>query len=368
MAQDDILWTFDDEAIESYFNEFINKEYPNFRFKFDWKNFPKIKIYLIRLMYTSFAHSYDIRNQLPEIIHDVEIFFATCFATGIITRQNLSRILKRLIDKDNGFRIAEFLPSELSGVFGNSIGNRIQINRRMTRHSNSPDLSAAEIRRLYMFHEMGHKILNILANEEVINFFTNTIASTLASKGLEGADLHYKEFIKEGFWMIEECLAQELAEYLTYYSANKERPEFTTRRDLDCVILSNLDFYGIFQMPTIKLGRTIRGCAKPSSTNEEILLNMIRKALNTNFNLELISEYNQGDANLYHDLFLTLRAMGMIKVMKYASFGIGSSINVNTQSCLNAIENITRRNRDYRDYPEGGYPTDPRAPSGHYHR
>lgn len=110
-------------------------------------------------------------------------------------------------------------------------------------------------------------------------------------------------------------------------------------------------------MPTINLGKTIRGCSKENSTNEEILLNMIIKALNSNFDLELILEYNQGDAQLYYDLFLTLRSMGMVKKQKYASFGIGSPIpGLNVQSCLNAIANITKRNRDLREYPANGYP------------
>ena len=357
MTRSDIFWTANNNSIKSYFSEFLRDNYPDFRFQFNWKNFPQVEDYLIRLMFNSFSNSSQVRTKLPELMLDVELFFASGFALKIFNNNNLSSILNNLKDEEDGFRIIEFLPPELAGVFGNSIQNKIQINQRMARHGNSPSLTAEEIRRLYTFHEMGHKILNILSRENVINDFTNTIDSVLQSKGLSNVDLNYRKYVKDGFWLLEECLTQELAEYLTYYSSQKQRPQFENRRDLDCIVSTNHDYYGIFQMPTINLGKTIRGCAKVNSSNEEILLNMIKKALNSNFDLELISEYNQGNAQLYYDLFLTLRAMGMIKIQKYASFGIGNSLNVNTQCCLNAIEKITTRNCDYREYPPNGYPS-----------
>lgn len=356
MAKSDIFWNSDNNIINSYFHEFLGDNYPNFKFLFDWENFSQIEDYLIRLMFHSFSNSTQVRTQLPDLIHDVELFFAAGLSSKIFNNNNLPSILHNLKDAKNGFRIIEFLPPELAGVFGHSIQNRIQINDNMTRHGNSPALTAEEIRRLYMFHEMGHKILNILSQENVINDFTNTIDSVLQSKGLTNVDLNYRNYVREGFWMLEDCLTQELAEYLTYYSANKQRPSFTNRRDLNCIVSTNHDYYGIFQTPTINLGKTIRGCSN-GITNEGILENMIKKALNSNFDLELISEYNQGNGQLYYDLFLTLRAMGMLKVKKYASFGVGNSINVDTQSCLNAIAAITAKNQDYRDYPPNGYPT-----------
>lgn len=357
MAKNDIFWTYDSNTIKDYFPQFLRDNYPTFKFSFNWEDFPQIQDYLTRLMFNSFSNSPQVRSQLPELIHDVELFFAAGLASEIFDNNNLTSILNNLKDSKNGFRIVEFLPPELSGVFGNSTENKIQINQRMTRHGNSPSLTANEIRRLYMFHEMGHKILNILSQDSVMQNFINTIDPMLRSKGLSNADLNYKEFIIDGFWMIEECLTQELAEFLTYYSSQKRRPQFENRSDLGCNIETNHDYYGIFQIPTINLGKTIRGCSKANSTNEEILLNMIKKALNSNFDLELISEYNQGNAQLYYDLFLTLRAMGMVKKQKYASFGIGSPIaGLNVQSCLNTIANITKRNRDLREYPANGYP------------
>ena len=309
MIKDNIFWTADPSIIKISFSDFINDYYPNFKFKYNWNNLPEIEDYLIRIMYNSFSNSNNVKPQLPELIHDVEMFFASGLLSGIFNGSNLLSILQKLKDKENGFRIIEFLPKELSGVFGNSIENKIQINQNMTRHPNSPNLTSREIRRLYMFHEMGHKILNILSNDRIINYFTDTIDDILQSKGLTNVDLNYKNFVKEGFWMIEECLAQELAEYLTYYSSNKKRPNFESRVDLGCQISSNLDYYGIY--------------------------------------IELIYEYNQGSAELYYDLFLTLRTMGFIKYQKYAFFGFGIPLKINVQSCLDAIEKITKKNRDY---------------------
>lgn len=289
MANSDIFWTYDSNVINDYYPRFIRDNYPTFKFRFNWDSFPQIKDYLIRLMFNSFSNNFQVRSQLPELIHDVEMFFAAGLASEIFDINNLTSIINNLKDSKNGFRIVEFLPPELSGVFGNSTENKIQINKNMTRHGNSPSLTAEEIRRLYMFHEMGHKILNILSQDNVMQNFINTIEPILRSKGLSNVDLNNKGSIIDGFWMIEECLTQELAEFLTYYSSRKRRPEYEYRRDLGCTIETNHDYYGIFQIPTVNLGKTIRGCSNANSTNEEILLNMIKKALNSNFDLELIS-------------------------------------------------------------------------------
>ena len=354
MKNIDIYWTTSYSILKQIFNESIKGMYPNFKFKYNWINYPQIEEYLIRLMLSSTINSSNIHSQLPELIHDVECFFASGLQSGLFTKNNLPRILSNLTNKNTGFRIVEFLPPSLSGVYGNSTLNKIQINQNMQKHSNSPNLTAKEIRRLYMFHEMGHKILNILSNEKVIFDYISTIKNVLKSKGIEiNPDTKY---IYDGFWMIEECLTQELAEYLTYYSSKKQRPSFKNRQDMGIIISTNHDYYGIFQTPTINLGKTLRGCSKQNSTNNEILLNMIKKALNSNFDLELISEYNQGNAKLYYDLYQTLYNMGIIKTQKYASFGIGQYVNYNILDCLNNISNITKRNIDYRNYPEGGYP------------
>ncbi len=285
------------------------------------------------------------------------MFFVSGINTGLISKLNINLILSNLTNSQNGFRVLGYLPQRLSGLFGCSKQDKILINSEMKRHSNSPDLTSNEIRRLYLFHEIGHKVLNILKDEDTITQYINTLDRILKDKGLCIENTSGKEFIREGFWMIEECLVQELAEFLTYYSAFKKRPNYQYRQDISGYVLTNHDFYGIFQAPTINFGKTLRGCGVRTGTNEEVLLDMIKKALNGSFPLDIINEYNQGDGYLYYDLFLTLRAMGKIKVRKYASLGVGQDILDNTNASLNLISILCKKNVDHRDYPTEGYPS-----------
>jgi len=183
MANNDVFWTSENHIIKDCFLEFKREDYPNFKFSFDWSSFPQIEDYLMRLMYNSYSNSSQVRNQLPDLIHDVESFFASGLESGLFNN-NLSRIIDNLKDSKDGFRIVEFLPPELSGVFGNSTGNKVQINQQMMRPGNSPSLTANEIRKLYMFHEMGHKILKILSQETVIKKYKDSLNSVLRSKGI----------------------------------------------------------------------------------------------------------------------------------------------------------------------------------------
>lgn len=365
MSNIDTFWNASKEAIYDFFEEFKGScNYINFRFKYNWANYPEIEDYLKRIFYSSYANNKNIRPHLQELIKDVEEFFYTGIKEGLINKNNLGRILASLKDKDSGMRVIE--PIDREGIYGKSVGNKVQINLGMTKHPNSPQLSAKDVRRLYIFHEIGHKIINISDNYLETNRYTNTLEKILKNKGIDGPDLSYSGSVYNGLLMIEECLVQEMAEILTYSSVNKKRPNFRYQHEIaslqkngfeDCVVKTNLDFYGLFQTPTINLGRTIRGCSTSSSTDTEVLHNMIKKALNKNFTEELFREYNQGDGRLYYDLFLTLRSMGFIQIQKYATFGQEEPIKgILVSSCLNAINNITKRNYDFNPYPQGGYP------------
>ena len=365
MSKIDTFWTTSNNAIKEFFDTFkIEAGYIDFHFKYNWSNYKEIEDYLMRLMYSSHANNKNIRPFLKELIHDVEEFFATGIKNDLFNKNNIETILKRLKDENEGMRIIE--PLKEQGLYGKSVQNKVQINLNMPRHPNSPKLTEKEIRKLYMFHEMGHKIINISKNIEEIDNYTKTLENILRTKGINNPDITYSDTIYNGLLMIEECLVQELAEILTYSSSKKQRPNYRKQHEIasihgndieDCIVSTNLDFYGIFQTPTINLGKTLRGCYTRNSTDTEVLLNMIKKAINTNFTEELFREYNNGDGKLYQDLFITLRAMGFIQIQKYATFGQGTPIKgIKVNNCLNAISNITSRNQDIRQYPKEGFP------------
>ncbi len=353
----DMFWSPNERTIKNDFEYFKNTNYPEFRFKIDWVNFPEVEDYLMRLMLDSFVNSPNVREKLPELIGEVEDFFVAGLRKKIFTKENLNRIITSLSNPTTGFRTIEFLPAGSEGILSACEGTKIYINGAMPEHKNSPYLTGSERMRLHLYHEMGNKILNISSNEKAIDDFTSTIGNILASKGLVGVNLEGMEYVQEGFTMIEDCLAEELAEILTYSISKKFRPLYEQRIDLNCLISTNHDFYGIFQKPTISLGRAISGCAKDTTSDDEVLLNMIKKALNTNFDLDLIKEFGDDDTGtLYHDLFLILREMGLLKVQKYASFGYGTPLNINVNEILKTIQELTHKNKCTIDFPTDGYP------------
>lgn len=357
-----LAWRKTDEQILGFFNEFLATAYPSFSFKFNWDRYPRIAVYLERVMITSYVKNEDVRKQLPEYIHDVEDFLATGIATGLFNDEALDNVMSSLENMHNGCWVIEYLPQKLRHCYGCSIGNIVQINPTMTRHPNSPELSADEVRKMYMFHELGHKVLHVLDDYPTMHGFIDTVDDVLEKKNFAGEhnfrkpDLSNRNLVYDGFGMLEESMTQELAEFLTYSSSHKRRPNQSMKPDMGLQVVTNHDYYGIFQKPTVQFGRTLRGCSTRSSSDESVELAMIRKALRGKFAEEVIAEYYQGNADLYYDLFRTLRCMGILKNNKYATLGLADKIPTNTAAVLNAISDMCYRNTDTRDYPDSGFP------------
>lgn len=190
---------------------------------------------------------------------------------------------------------------------------------------------------------------------------------------------------------MEEALTQEMAEYLTYKSLNKPRPEPQMHNLYGIDVYTNLDCYGIFQNTAANFGRTLRGCSLRGSSDCDVLQEMIKKALTSDFKNEVLAEYNDGNADLYKDLFKSLKLMGEIKAWQYDIFLGGNNVSNNTQpqkttsekstfktsigrkitigaitpspkkkidakANLIQVNQILEKNRDYRPYPVGGFP------------
>lgn len=362
--QSDLFWTVDSQSVNIFFDEFKHSVgFDDFKFKYSWSHIPEIEDYLKRLFYSSYSNDKDMK-ELPEMIHNVEEFFASLIDLRYLTRRNIKRIMTDLKDEDNGFRIIEQLHDKNS--FSNSEGDKIQINLDINSNHNSPLLTNEEFKRLSLFNEMCHKIMRFDRNEDLINTYTDTLDSMLRSKGINNPDTEYKETVFNGFLMIEDCLAQELAEELTYDSCHKERPKYKNKIEIGSLqksgfetveVSTNLDYHRLYQQPTIEFGKTLRGCHTDESKNEDILSRMIIKSLNFNFVDEVIREFNHGDGNKYQDLFLMLRTMGLLHIQKNASIGNGQTLyGILSNNCIETMNFLSKKNIELRPYPFGGFP------------
>jgi hypothetical protein len=115
---------------------------------------------------------------------------------------------------NENLKCIEFLPLNFRGVYGRSVDDTIQINPDMGQHGNSPSLTADEVTMMYMFHEMGHKILKV-ADLNRISLYCQSYSQMLAEKGkINNVVPVPTNLIYQGFLMMEEALTQEMAESL----------------------------------------------------------------------------------------------------------------------------------------------------------
>ena len=353
------------------FEDFLNSKYPNFKFIYDWEYHPSTRIvssYLKSAMINSYnSGGEELRKELPDLIHDLEYFFYYGIKNGFFMKDNRfnEEIINRLRKKC--LKIG-YLPKELEGINGrsNRAKKAVEIRRKSIPYHSYYNLSPAEVRRLYLYHELGHNILNIYDNSVLIDF-CKTYSDIMAKKGKKGEIIDEEELIYLGALAIEDCLTQELAEVLAFAAAKKTRPkDLVQKTELGVTFYSNHDYYGIYQEPVFIFGLTLKGCGNVNNINA-VLGKMIIRALRYDFIDDLISEYNlkeNGSAQAYKDLMNMLRFLGNLCAKKYMSFGqiyasktIMEEVNrVDTKKIIAAIKVLSDRNRDISPYPSSGFP------------
>jgi len=349
------IFSMNEDELNYNFNEYILEGYPDFNFTYDWSNYSFIEIYLKKLMLKSMAvNSNDslFLNNLDKYIHDVEDFFAVGLYTDIFTDSNIMDVVDNLNENVHSIK---HLPLDYCGCYGRSSDDGIEINTHFSRHFNSPDLSSDEIRKLYMFHELGHNILGLTNDTQIVEY-CDRFRDVLVSKGEYSIYDISKEMVYGGFWLLEEALTQELAETLVYARSGKLRPVMREDNELGINFKTNFDYYGIFQSVAIMLGNTMRGIGEYSD-DPNILRDMLKRAMNGNFVNELIAEYNDGGANLYNDLGIVLQNMGNILNEKYGTFAKRpfDASGVAARRSYKSIKSLCDKNKDFREYPENGF-------------
>lgn len=336
------IWNARNDDIDTIFNS-LN---PPYKFKYSYEgNYKQIETYIKRLVISSYM--YNGNNAFYKYVNYIEDFFCYSLKEGFITPTNINKILT-ILKKD--FKIIKFLPENLRGLYGRSLGDIIEINPNLGNIRST----------LYMIHEIGHKILK--AHEGYIIWqYNSSFKEELEEKGIYNGYIKYpNESIFYGFQMLEEALTQELAEILTSKIFNYKRKPMTEKSDLGVSFKSNFDYYGIFQELAIAFGKTLRGVGGSTKEDNIILKDMIKKALNTSdsLTLDIIKEYNDGDGNLYLKLYYMLASMGNFLNEKYASFGqrCFKNMNIPLKNSRDIILKYSRECLDRRLAPPNGFP------------
>ena len=357
MVNTRLVWDQDPDTIDSLFDQMIISKYPNFKFKYPWQKIREIGTYLKKLMISSYlSGSETLASVLPSYMLDIENFFTSAISLKYIDRNNYLKVIERL-SGDDGLRHLDTLTTQRYGIFvASSFNDVLQITPNPQKSEASPLLNEKDIRRLYTYEAMAHKILNIGNDENSIELFMSTIRNIVRSKGAYPKLGEEMDEIPKGFSMLDKALSQELAESITYYTAGLDRPYYERRVDLGKEVYSNHDRNAIYQMPTVEFGKTLRGMTNIFPTNESVLKNMIRKAINGDFILDVMREYYQKEGkDPYYDLYKTLVCMGTLLDRKNTLMGRGCLMQLDVDKCLKATYELVRRNADPEESPLEGF-------------
>ncbi len=331
-----IVWDSSNQIVDKNFNYMIKNYYSNFDFKYKWNNNVIITDYLKRLFINSFIEDESIRNDLPVLIHNFEDFFAVSINEKIFTKENIYSVFEKI---KKSIKVVGYTKSDI--LLSESNNDKILINKDLRvylRVEKESSLSPIEMRKVYLFREIIDKILNF-GDKEFINIYKETIEKVIEEKG-NSVDLNLdKDIIDDGFLMIKELLSQSLAEHLAYISVDKERPKFRVVFENDFPVASNLDSRCLYEKPVINLGKTLAGVFNKSDNNT--LLNMAKLALSVSLPEALVSQYKEGNAQKYFDLFIILQNFG---ALRRGNDKTSSIFKVDYENVYATITKITERN------------------------
>lgn len=304
-----------------------------------------VKEYIGKLYFNSlnfYANQYQGSNQTNTRILDLDqIEISLGYVEDYLfyfykfNNQEFFNIFKNLIEK---LKFITVLPPQKRGLYGQYVEKEkgLYINPQMTSNTH---LDSDSRIRLYINHELGHIINSNWMNSVVEYLNQNSVPKNIN-----------KQLIYDGFSLFDESTTQNRAEDITYYFLKQKRPskwQEKTRLFDNQPYITNYDYYGAMQMPTIKFARILRGIGKIND-NDIVLSEFCKKALNKNFANDMIEEFRI-DGQL-DNFYILLESLGIIKNASYASFGLGEQKYITESSgALKKINDFSEQLRDYRE-------------------
>lgn len=232
----------------------------------------------------------------------LQSFLGELERTGLIDSTETKTRIEKMIWR-NVLSI-DFLPESERGLYGktNPDEHKIYIN---------PELDIQK-RTLYLFHELAHCCF-----EDV-----ETIDDIPAIGDYKRFSTYY------GYMVIEEALAQNIAETCFYHVMDKPRPAKQESRDSiipGVPFFTNFDYYGLYQPLATLFGRTLRGVGKSTlDRDDRVLFQLSKKALKENLLKSVVDEYTKD--GIADELELTFFKLANIYSAKKKSFGAGWAI------------------------------------------
>lgn len=286
---------------------------------YDWDKYPLVIEFLNNVYINSLEalknSGYDIKYA-GEFINDIEDYLYYFK----IRDYNMNNIICRLQD----IEVIEFYDSLVVGKtntdnlkFPPAINQytRILLNSGI---EGDKRLSSRERRRLYLYQGLSHSLIS-MRNLKTVEF------SKLFSMYLTSSRANVEATVNNGWLLIEDTLAQEIAEKITYYALDKIRPQYRVGLEGEIFpisgskVSSNLEMYRVFQPLVINFGLTISKIANCYDYSETMITkDLIKYAVNDSLSNLTIAEFNEKRNHL--ELYRLLYLMGLMVNEMYHNY------------------------------------------------
>ena len=284
----------------------------NYKFKYNWTEFPSVMIIIKRIQKNTF-NNLNNENKTGVLINYLEDYLRYFVKYGY----DLSQIVYKLHNLDSIDLVTNLFPVKEI----NTNRKHVCLGRTLVINNNTYSdklLSKIERIRLNLYVGLSHYLIDF--DEAEAEYFNGIYSS------LNDFSPVKPEYVTSCGWKaLENTMAEELGETITYDILNYKQPEKRIgieKQDYlpvsDNLVISNLEMYRVFDSLMPKFARTIN-CLNPQDEYETKLIinNLLRKAVNDNIVKAIITDYmsHGNEFELYAFLYL----LGLLSIEKEAN-------------------------------------------------
>ncbi len=266
-----------------------------------------------------------------KFLNDLEQYYALLDLKKIITEKNRNNILERL----NSLELIVVPKINKKNMYGATLGNQISINPLINAEHG---LSSNMMMQLSVSHELGHLINNKWKSDadELSSYLYNDPNNRELMQRNGISDSKYLNF---GFDLLDEVVAEEAAEVVTYDLAKRKKNEILNHNPY----ISDHVFYNELYPYAYDFIKELDYVSK-GSKDSELFLRLIRRSFDSDFIKEIGKEIMSSDREKRERLITMLACMGKIKAACYQSVGLNKDIEyANANRYIELFNDIKRR-------------------------
>ena len=280
-------------------------------------------------------------NMLKTFFQDLEIHYILLMKLGMVTNVNCKNILEQLKSID----LVKILPKQHRKYYGLTYDGQISINPDIQGKYN---LSSDFLKQMSISHELGH-IVNASWMEDAKAFSSELYQDPRVQAILKNMGLNDKKYLQYGFSLIDEVVAQEAAERVSYQKEGLQRPKREARRDKAIFnhnpYITNYVFYGELQDFAISFARSLSYMDCAQDREEDVLLKLVRRSFDKDFIQKIRKEVLSNPSKL-DDFIIMLACMGRVKDATYQVLGLHeSNKSLNVNSYVDPFQKVAKRSK-----------------------